>query len=372
MTASDKPNLAGLDRDGLRALFAGMGEKPFRADQVMKWIHRRGALDPRAMTDIGLGLRARLARETRIAFPEFADERVSADGSRKWTVRTAGGSKVETVFIPEAGRGTLCVSSQAGCALDCGFCATGRQGFGGDLEAAEIVGQLWRADRRLAEAGEGPVSNVVLMGMGEPLLNFENVMAAVSLMMDDRAYGLSKRRVTISTAGVAPAIRRMIGVTDASLAISLHAPDDELRGRLMPINRRWPIRELLDAARDYVDSLPDRRTPWIEYILIRGVNDGRRRARELAALLDGFPCKINLIPFNPFGGAGFERPGGEAVGAFRRILREAGFTATVRTTRAEDIGAACGQLVGEVAERARRAGRRREAAAGILASAGGA
>ncbi len=367
MTANGEPNLAGLDRRGLRALFVGMGEKPFRAGQVMKWIHRRGALDPRAMTDLGLGLRARLAAQTRIAFPEFADERVSADGSRKWTVRTAGGSQVETVFIPEAGRGTLCVSSQAGCALDCGFCATGRQGFGGDLAAAEIVGQLRLADRRLAEAGAGPVSNVVLMGMGEPLLNFENVMAAVSIMMDDCAYGLSKRRVTISTAGVAPAIRRMIGRTDASLAVSLHAPDDELRTRLMPVNRRWPIRDVLDAARAYCDSLPDRRTPWIEYTLIRGVNDGPRRARELAALLRGFPCKINLIPFNPFDAVAFERPGATAVGAFRRILREAGFTATVRTTRGEDIGAACGQLTGAVADRTRRAERR--AAAAIPAAA---
>ena len=365
MMNTTKPNLAGLTRDKLRTLFADMGEKPFRADQVLKWIHQRGVVDVDAMTDISKALRTRLKEETVIALPDIVEEYESADGSRKWLIEVASGSRVEMVFIPEAGRGTLCVSSQAGCSLDCSFCATGKQGFNSNLTVAEIIGQLWWANSKLGgfrSALERPVSNVVMMGMGEPLLNFDAVMDAVNLMMDDCAYGLSKRRVTVSTSGVVPAIERMKEFTDASLAISLHAPNDELRSQIMPINRRYPIAELLRAVRGYMASLPDKRVPVIEYTLIAGVNDHRQHARDLAELLADLPCKINLIPFNPFSMSDYRRPSSSAIGNFRRILQEAGFTVTVRTTRADDIGAACGQLVGAVADHTRRSARHRQKA----------
>ncbi|MDP3521321.1 MAG: 23S rRNA (adenine(2503)-C(2))-methyltransferase RlmN, partial [Hydrogenophaga sp.] len=293
-------------------------------------------------------------------------------------VQVTSGSSVEMVFIPEAGRGTLCISSQAGCSLDCSFCATGKQGFNSNLTAAEIIGQLWWANKKLAGFGvkpaaeweeDGrpaqnprPVSNVVMMGMGEPLLNFDNVMDALSLMMEDQAYGLSKRRVTISTSGVVPAIDRLKEFTDASLAVSLHAPNDELRSQIVPINKKYPIKELLRSVTGYMDSLSDRRVPVIEYTLIAGVNDHRQHARELAVLLKDFPCKINLIPFNPFALSDYRRPSSSSITNFRQILHEAGYTVTVRTNRADDIGAACGQLVGEVTDNTRRSQRLRDAA----------
>lgn len=361
METETRPNLLGLSRANLRTLFAELGEKPFRAEQILKWIHQRGVLDLDAMTDISKTLRERLKESTVISLPRVVQDFPSEDGSRKWIIEVASGSRVEMVFIPEAGRGTLCVSSQAGCSLDCSFCATGKQGFNSNLTSAEIIGQLWWANKELgafsgseSDGGGARVSNVVMMGMGEPLLNFDNVMEAINLMMDDCAYGLSKRKVTISTSGVVPAIERLKDFTDASLAISLHAPNDELRSKIMPINRRYPIAQLLASVRSYMESLPDRRVPVIEYTLIKGVNDHRQHARELAELLRTFPCKINLIPFNPFALSDYRRPSASAISNFRQILQQAGYTVTVRTTRADDIGAACGQLVGEVADLTRR------------------
>lgn len=352
-------NLAGMSREGLRALFAAYGEKPFRAEQVMKWIHQRGVLDIDSMTDISKDLRENLKQSTEIRLPVIVESYVSNDGSRKWIIEITSGSKVEMVYIPEAGRGTLCVSSQAGCSLDCSFCATGKQGFDRNLSSAEIIGQLWLANEQLGTFEGMPkrVSNVVMMGMGEPLLNFDNVMDATSLMMDDCAYGLSKRKVTISTSGVVPAIDRMKDYTDASLAISLHAPNNELRSQLMPINKKYPIEELFRAVRGYFASLPDKRVPVIEYILISGVNDHRQHARDLAELLKSLPCKINLIPFNIFDKSSYRKPSNSSISNFRKILQQAGCIVTVRTTRADDISAACGQLVGEVTDKTRRAAR---------------
>jgi len=353
------PNLAGMSREGLRALFAEYGEKPFRAEQVMKWIHQRGVLDIDSMTDISKNLRENLKQSTEIRLPVIVESYVSDDGSRKWIIEITSGSKVEMVYIPEAGRGTLCVSSQAGCSLDCSFCATGKQGFDRNLSSAEIIGQLWLANEQLGifEGMPKRVSNVVMMGMGEPLLNFENVMDATSIMMDDCAYGLSKRKVTISTSGVVPAIDRMKDYTDASLAISLHAPNDALRSQLMPINKKYPIKELFRAVRGYFASLPDKRVPVIEYILISGINDHRQHARDLAELLKSLPCKINLIPFNTFDKSSYRKSSNSSISNFRQILKKAGCTVTVRTTRADDISAACGQLVGDVTDKTRRAAR---------------
>ncbi|MEC8994680.1 MAG: 23S rRNA (adenine(2503)-C(2))-methyltransferase RlmN [Pseudomonadota bacterium] len=365
MTATVFSNLAGMGKEGLCALFAEYGEKPFRAEQVMKWIHQRGVLDIDSMTDISKNLREHLKKTTEIRLPVIVESYESDDGSRKWIIDIDSGSKVEMVYIPEAGRGPLCVSSQAGCTLDCSFCATGKQGFDRNLSSAEIIGQLWLANEQLGtfKGISQRVTNVVMMGMGEPLLNFDNVMEAISLMMDDCAYGLSKRKVTISTAGVVPAIDRMKDYTDASLAISLHAPNDELRSQLMPINKKYPINELFRAVRAYFASLPDRRVPVIEYVLIAGINDHRQHARDLAELLKSLPCKINLIPFNPFDMSSYRRPSSSSVSNFRQILQQAGHTVTVRTTRGDDIRAACGQLTGDVADQTRRGAREKKRAA---------
>ena len=366
MTAASKPNLAGLSLEKLRSLFVEAGEKPFRAEQVLKWIHQRGVLDIDLMTDISKDLREKLKLTTQISLPEIVEDYTSDDGSRKWIIKVASGSNVEMVFIPEAGRGTLCISSQAGCTLDCSFCATGKQGFNSNLTVAEIIGQLWWANSELGcfdGAMERRVSNVVMMGMGEPLLNFDNVMDALSIMMEDCAYGLSKRKVTISTSGVVPAIDRLKDYTDASLAVSLHAPNDELRSQIMPINKKYPIAELMRSVKAYMASLPDRRVPVIEYTLIAGVNDHRQHARDLAALLVQLPCKINLIPFNPFSLSEYRRPSDSSISNFRQILQKAGYTVTVRTTRADDIGAACGQLVGDVNDQTRRSDRHKRIAA---------
>jgi 23S rRNA (adenine2503-C2)-methyltransferase len=360
MKATHKPNLTGLSLEKLRALFVEFEEKPFRAEQILKWIHQRGVLDIDAMTDISKDLREKLKLTTEISLPKILEDYKSVDGSRKWIVEVASGSHVEMVFIPEAGRGTLCISSQAGCSLDCSFCATGKQGFNSNLTVAEIIGQLWWANFHLGcfeGKMERKVSNVVMMGMGEPLLNFDNVMDALSIMMNDCAYGLSKRKVTISTSGVVPAIDRLKDYTDASLAISLHAPNDELRSEIMPINNKYPIKEVLRAAQGYMDSLSDKRVPVIEYTMIAGVNDHRQHARDLAVLLETFPCKINLIPFNPFSLSDYRQPSSSSITNFRQILQKAGYTVTVRTTRGDDIGAACGQLVGDVEDQTRRSER---------------
>lgn len=358
----DSPtNLLGFNRQQMEDFLQGLGEKPFRAVQLIKWIHQQGVIDFDAMTNIAKPLREKLKTVAEIRPPRIRDVFDAQDGCYKWIVEVESGSGVEMVYIPEAGRGTLCISSQAGCSLDCSFCATGKQGFNSDLTSAEIIGQLWLANRELgafepATAGKGtrPVTNVVMMGMGEPLLNFDNVMSSLSVMMDDNCYGLSKRRVTVSTSGVVPALRRMREFTDASLAISLHAPNDALRDQIVPINRKYPIRELIAATKDYLAALPDNRMATIEYILIHGVNDHRQHARELADLLRDVPCKINLIPFNPFDGSQYQRSSNAAISNFRKLLQEAGYTVTIRTTRGDEIGAACGQLVGQVDDRTRR------------------
>jgi len=373
---TEKINLLGLSLPKMQAFFHELGEKPFRANQTMKWIHQRGITDIDQMTDISKPLREKMKEAANIVLPEITQELRSSDGSCKWIVKVASGSSVEMVYIPEAGRGTLCISSQAGCSLDCSFCATGKQGFNSNLTAAEVIGQLWWANSKLAgfgvkparEWGEDgklaqnprPVSNVVMMGMGEPLLNFDNVMDALSIMMEDQAYGLSKRRVTISTSGVVPAIDRLKDFTDASLAVSLHAPNDELRSQIVPINKKYPINVLLKSVSGYMATLGEKRVVVIEYTLISGVNDHRQHARELAVLLKDFPCKINLIPFNPFELSDYIRPSNSAISNFRQILQKEGYTVTVRTTRADDIGAACGQLVGQVGDNTRRSQRHKD------------
>mgnify|MGYP000991678226 FL=1 len=364
-----RTNLLDFTLPALTEWFSAMGEKPFRAKQVFRWIHQRGEADFAAMTDLAKDLRAKLEERAEVRAPAILSEHRSADGTVKWLFDVGVGNGVETVFIPEDDRGTLCVSSQVGCALDCGFCSTGRSGFNRDLSAAEILGQLWVANRRLeALAREGmpyrleaakagltpkPVTNVVMMGMGEPLNNFENVVSAMSVMLDDHGYGLSRRRVTLSTSGVVHQLRKLAERLPVALAVSLHAPDDELRSPLMPINRSYPIATLLAACREYLEAAP-RDFITFEYVLLGGVNDSAAQARALARLLADMPSKVNLIPFNPFPGSGFERPAPEAVARFRDVLVEAGFVATVRKTRGDDIDAACGQLAGQVVDRMKR------------------
>jgi 23S rRNA (adenine2503-C2)-methyltransferase len=355
-----RANYLGYTQSDWHALLVELGEKPFHVSQIMKWIHHRFVSDFSQMTDISKSLREHLAANGEVVEPEVHEELVSEDGTRKWLVRSASGSLVETVFIPEDSRGTLCVSSQVGCALDCSFCSTGKQGFNSNLTAAEIIGQLRIAMRRLAEVypdRRRTVTNVVMMGMGEPLLNFDNVLPAVQLMMDDLGYGISKRKVTVSTAGVVPGIERLCELTDVSLAISLHAPNDELRNQLVPINRKYPIAQLLETCTRYARNLGEKRTITVEYTLIDNVNDKPEHAVELSRLLRGFPCKINLIPFNPFSGTSYKRPSMMAVRGFQERLVRDGYSVTVRTTRGDDIQAACGQLVGQVADRTSRQAR---------------
>lgn len=367
---NEKVNLVDFSLSKLEAFFRGLNQKPFRARQVLKWVHQRGVTNFDQMTDLSKSLRDALKSVAEVRLPSVVNHYASADGSRKWVIQVESGSSVEMVFIPEGSRGTLCISSQAGCSLDCSFCATGKQGFNSNLTTGEIIGQLWLANAELGTFSSEThrISNVVMMGMGEPLLNFDNVMDALSLMMCDFSYGLSKRKVTISTSGVVPAIDRLKDYTDASLAISLHAPNDELRSQLVPLNKKFPIDTLLASVQGYMKSLGDRRVAVIEYTLIAGVNDHRQHARELAVLLEAFPCKINLIPFNPFLQSDYRRPSNTSVANFRKILQEAGFTATVRTTRADDIGAACGQLVGQVLDKTRRSSRYSQGTVNLISS----
>ncbi len=354
---SEKVNLLGLSPAKMEAFFLEIGEKKFRAQQMLKWIHQYGESDFEKMTNMGKALRAKLSEVSEVVLPEVVYEDFSKDGTRKGVMRMPGGSSVETVYIPEKDRGTLCVSSQIGCALDCSFCSTGKQGFNRDLTVAEIIGQLYVAAMSFHKPGERRerrITNVVMMGMGEPLLNFRNVVDAMHLMMDDNAYGLSKRRVTLSTSGVVPMIDRLGDVTDVSLAISLHAPNDELRNELVPLNKKFPLSELIAATNRYLKKLPDKRKATIEYTLIDGVNDEMSHAEELAELMKQVPCKINLIPFNPFPNSGYRRPSNNRVYRFRDYLISQGHVVTIRSTRGDDIDAACGQLVGKVEDRTRR------------------
>ncbi|MDR1889570.1 MAG: 23S rRNA (adenine(2503)-C(2))-methyltransferase RlmN [Zoogloeaceae bacterium] len=348
-------NLLDFDAARLTAWFAAQGEKPFRATQVLRWMHRFGAADFADMSDLAKTLRAKLPTEACITPPALISERIAHDGTRKFLFDVGGGNAVETVFIPEATRGTLCVSTQAGCALECSFCSTGRQGFNRNLTTAEIIGQLWQANKALGRdpKGERVISNVVLMGMGEPLANFDNTVAALRLMLDDNAYGLSRRRVTVSTSGLIPAMDALSDACPVALAVSLHAPNDKLRDELVPINKKYPLAELMAACLRYLDKAP-RDFVTFEYILIDGVNDHERDARELLALTRRVPCKFNIIPFNPFPGSPYRRARPEHIRRFVETLMQAGVTVTTRKTRGDDIDAACGQLAGKIRDKTQR------------------
>jgi 23S rRNA (adenine2503-C2)-methyltransferase len=386
-------NLLNFDAQQLTAWFAAQGEKPFRARQVLRWVHKSGEADFDAMSDLALSLRSKLKQTACVVAPSMVREELSDDGTRKWLLDVGTGNAVETVFIPEEGRGTLCVSTQAGCALDCAFCSTGKQGFNRNLSTAEIIGQLWWANREVGRAsdtlprsgrlreearaalpapdgsaapfpgrhadGNWPVTNVVMMGMGEPLLNFDHTVSALHLMLDDNAYGLSRRRVTVSTSGIVPAMDRLREECPVALAVSLHAPNDDLRNELVPVNRKYPLRELMAACRRYLEKAP-RDFITFEYVMLEGVNDSEQHARELIALTRDVPCKFNLIPFNPFPQAPYKRSSADAVRRFRDMLMQADIVATTRKVRGDDIAAACGQLAGRVQDKTKRTQRAME------------
>jgi len=364
-----KINLLGYDVANMKIFFSEIGEKPFRAVQVVKWIHQYGVDDFAKMTNVSKTLRTKLTAIAEIKTPEIIMEQKARDGTIKWLMRLDGGNSIETVFIPENNRGTLCISSQVGCALDCGFCSTAKQGFNRNLTSSEIIAQLWIANQALnqfAVNDEGislqkvqdsrhrVITNVVLMGMGEPLLNFDNVVEAIHLMLEDHAYGLSKRRVTISTAGVVPALKRLREECDVSLAISLHAPNDQIRDQIVPLNKKYPIKELLVACQFYFKGDTKKKQFTVEYVMLSGINDSEKNARELAVLLKELPCKINLIPFNPFPESDFVCSKTQVIDRFKDILYKAGYVVVVRKTRGDDIDAACGQLAGKVKDRSRR------------------
>ena len=349
-------NLLGMDREGLESFFESIGEKKFRATQVMKWIHQMGVTDFQQMNNLSKELRNKLADIACIKNLEVSRDLISSDGTRKWLLQLEDGNHIEAVFIPEDDRGTLCVSSQVGCALDCSFCSTGRQGFNRNLTTAEIISQVWLASQLLDEEKKPgrKITNVVMMGMGEPLLNFDNVVTAVRIMMDDFAYGLSKRRVTVSTAGVIPAMDRLGDTLDMRLAVSLHATNDELRNELVPVNRKYPLKDLMAACRRFIDKQNSRSRITFEYVMLDGINDQPEHARELVKLLKGIPTLMNLIPFNPFEGSGYRSSPKKAVLRFSEILNKAGMTTVVRKTRGDDIDAACGQLAGRIEDKSRR------------------
>ncbi len=349
-------NLLGLDRDTLTNYFKALGEKSFRATQFLKWVHHFGVIEFDKMTNFSKPLRERLKEEAELTLPEVLVQKTASDGTTKWLLKLACGNSVETVFIPEKTRGTLCVSSQVGCGLNCSFCSTGKQGFNRDLTSSEIIGQLWIATRALSKL-EGQhdrqVTNVVMMGMGEPLLNFDNVVSAMSLMMDDFAYGLSKRRVTLSTSGLVPQMLKLKEQSEVALAVSLHAPNDELRNELVPINKKYPLAQLMTVCKEYFPKHSRRRVTF-EYVMLQGVNDSLVHAKQLVSLLADVPAKINLIPFNPFPGAAYQCSTASDIDAFQGFLLKKGFNATVRKTRGDDIDAACGQLVGRFNDRTSR------------------
>jgi len=354
-----KINLLNFNYEGMRAFFMELGEKPFRAQQVMQWIHQAGHADFAAMSNLGKVLRERLSAIAEIRLPEIMSVHESRDGTCKWLLKLSCGNCIETVFIPEVNRGTLCVSSQIGCALNCSFCSTGKQGFNRNLSTAEIIGQVWVAVRELSRRNnqhDRRVTNVVMMGMGEPLLNFDAVVNAMDIMLDDFAYGLSKRRVTLSTSGVLPELARLRARSPVSLAISLHAPDDALRNILVPINKKYPIAELMALCKTYFSG-DHKRQITFEYVMLKGVNDKPEQALMLAKLLKNVPSKVNLIPFNPFPLTEYERSSAETIDIFRDILIAKGIHTMTRKTRGDDIDAACGQLAGEVQDRTSRSGR---------------
>jgi 23S rRNA (adenine2503-C2)-methyltransferase len=357
MQATTK-NLLDLNREAMQAFFIELGEKPYRAQQLLQGIHQRGIKDIDAMSNLSVALRQRLKAFATIALPEIILDKLSADGTRKWLLRLEDGNCIETVFIPETNRGTLCVSSQVGCALNCSFCATAQQGFSRNLTVAEIIGQVWIAVRYLSDYAlrhDHHVSNIVMMGMGEPLLNFANVVKAMDIMMDDFAYGFSKRRVTLSTSGIVPALRKLSAVSEVALAISLHAPNDELRNQLVPVNKKYPLKELLAVCRNYFKGT--RRRITMEYVMLEGVNDQFEHAQQLIKILQDIPVKVNLIPFNPFPNTVYRRSPSSTINKFREHLLKAGINTMTRKTRGEDIDAACGQLVGRVQDRTQRSRR---------------
>lgn len=370
-------NLLDFNAQNLTGFCGGIGEKPFRAKQLLRWIHQSGEADFAGMSNLAKVLREKLSATAVVKPPQVISEHISADGTRKWLMDVGAGNGIEAVFIPESGRSTLCISSQVGCALECTFCATGRQGFNRNLGVAEIIGQLWWANKVLAATKEEAtlrtknfvsetrqacpsghnykVSNVVMMGMGEPLANFENVVSALDLMLDDNAYGLSRRRVTVSTSGLIPAMDRLSERCPVALAVSLHAPNDMLRDQLVPINKKYPLKELLAACQRYLNTAP-RDFITFEYIMLAGINDSVAQACELVKLVKDTPCKFNLIPFNPFPNSGYKCSSSEAIHRFRDVLMQAGLVSTVRKIRGDDIDAACGQLAGRVLDRTRRKG----------------
>jgi len=354
-------NLAGIDRETLEQFFVERGEKKFRAQQVLQWLYQRGVSNINEMTDLSKSLRELLLRDTEITFPKIESEHFSEDGTIKWLLsvgRDADGktNAIEAVYIPESTRGTLCISSQVGCALDCTFCATARQGFNRNLTAAEIIGQVWVADQRLRSLynGKKMLTNVVFMGMGEPLLNLKNVLPVVKLLLDDFAYGMGKRKVTVSTSGVVPKIDELSQSIDVSLAISLHAPTNEVRNQLVPINRKYPIEELLAACQRYLNNKNRRESVTFEYVMLAGVNDSEQQAQQLVTLLKDMRAKINLIPFNSFEQSGYERSSQQAIDRFSQVLMRNDIVVITRRPRGEDIAAACGQLAGQVADRVHR------------------
>lgn len=358
-------NLLNFNQAQLAEYFVGLGEKPFRAKQLMRWMHHSGVDDFEQMTDIAKVLREKLSQQAVILPPTVQLEQISEDGTRKWLVDSGNNNGVETVFIPEDDRGTLCISSQVGCALECTFCSTGRQGFNRNLTVAEIIGQLWLANRSLRQdpdygllsKDDRIISNVVMMGMGEPLSNYDNVVTAMQIMLDDSAYGLSRRRVTLSTSGLVPAMDRLKEDCPVALAVSLHAPNDQLRDEIVPINKKYPLKELMAACQRYLVKAP-RDFVTFEYVMLDGINDTLAHAKQLLDVVKDVPCKFNLIPFNPFPNSGYDTSKPENIRAFRDILMQAGYVVTTRKTRGEDIDAACGQLAGKVQDKTKRSLRR--------------
>lgn len=360
---ADKINLLGMDKPQLTEFFENIGEKPYRATQILKWIHQRKVTDFSLMTDLNKNLRSKLDKLCFITAPAIKNQHISSDGTVKWLMQLSCGNLVETVFIPEKNRGTLCVSSQIGCALNCTFCSTATQGFNRNLASFEIIGQLWQAEVALADIDLGPMSrkvtNVVMMGMGEPLLNFDNLVASLRIMREENAYCLSKRRVTVSTSGVVPGIDKLKHEVDVALALSLHAPDDELRNQIVPINKKYNLKILLDSCKQYAIHHGKLKVT-MEYVMLKGINDSLEQARALAKLLHNMPCKINLIPFNPFPGTKYECSAKSHIQKFQKILMDKGYVTTIRTTRGNDIDAACGQLVGNFKDKTKRRFRLKE------------